>query len=237
MVEPRLLRAGEVIAERLNGTARVLGRLLHDLEVTAEEPIPTDRAVVVAANHFSHLDPVLVTIAAHRNVRYLAVDELFGRSRLFDTTTGMFGAIPLPRDGVPLGALRTALGHLAIGGAVGVFPEGRRVAEWGEEDPKRGAAWLSLRTGAPLYPLAIAGSLGTMSPREKRVRRTPIRVWSGRAIHPDGYLDRVDPLGAMMRDWHAWMDERLAPWVSTPLQSRAGREAPRTQAEDRPARG
>ena len=93
-----------------------------------------------------------------------------------------------------------------------VFPEGRRVAHWGENPPKRGAAWLAWMTGAPLVPIAVHGSEGTLAPGDLTLRRTSVRVWVGAPLWWHRYGDLVDPLGAMMTDWHEWVDARLRPW-------------------------
>ena len=203
----------EWTARRVLPLAKLFSRVTWDLEVTGREHIPPG-AVVFAGNHQSHIDPPLVSIAVRANVRYLAVDELFGRSTAFDRLILFFGAIPMPRTRPPLGALKAAIGHLQAGGPVGVFPEGRRTAFWGEESPRRGAAWLALRTGAPLVPVAIAGTDQTLSKEVSTFRRTPIRVWLEPPLFPDAYLRDVDPLGSMMRDWHEAMDGRLSGWTT-----------------------
>ena len=192
-----------------------LARLAFDIEITGREHVPSSGPVVFAANHLSHIDPPLVSLAAGRNVRYLALDELFGRFKPFDALTLYFGAIPMSRVRPPLGAMKTALAHLGDGGWVGVFPEGRRVGWWGESGPKRGAAWLARRTGAPVIPVAIAGTEGTLSLVEPRVRRTAVRIWIEAPLDPADYqaLDRPDE--ALMADWWKAVDRRLASRLST----------------------
>ncbi len=204
----------EFAARRAMPLANVISRVLWDLEVTGREHIPSG-PVVFAGNHQSHVDPPILSVAAQMNVRYLAVDELLNRSVWFDRLILFWGAIPTPRGRPPLGALRTAIAHLEAGGPVGLFPEGRRTTHWGEDPPKRGAAWLALRTGAPLVPVAIAGAERTLSHTETRFRRTPVRVWIEPPLDPHDYVDHVDPLGSMTNDWHAAMHGRLAAWVPT----------------------
>ncbi|HHC09124.1 MAG TPA: 1-acyl-sn-glycerol-3-phosphate acyltransferase [Actinobacteria bacterium] len=194
----------------VNRPFRSLARALLDLEITGVEHVPRRGPVILAANHLSHLDPVLVTSAADRAVRYLAVDELFGRSRLFDAATGFFGTIPLDRDGIPIQALRAALEHVDAGGALGVFPEGRRVRHWGETPPRRGAAWLAWMTGAPLVPVAIRGSEGLLSVERRGLGRASIRVWVESPLDWFDFRDHVDPVGAMTEAWRAMVDRRLA---------------------------
>ncbi len=186
----------------------LLGKAVWGLRIHWEAPRPA-APYVVAANHLSHLDPPLIGVVLKRPVRYLAVDELYGVSRLLDATIGMFGAIPMPRGRVPLGALRTALAHLAAGGVVGMFPEGRRVERWGEEPPRRGAAWLATRAGVPLLPVAVSGTGQAFGIDDLRFHRARLRVVVGRAIHPRWFTTESDPVGAVTRAWRGWMDEQL----------------------------
>ena len=185
---------------------------VFDLEISGKHHMPDNGPVVLAANHLSLIDPPFVGLTIRRNVRYLALEELFGRSRLFDGLTLFFGAIPISRDRPTHGPMRTALEELDSGGAVGVFPEGGRVTAWGATELKRGAAWLALRSGAPMVPIAMTGTEGTLSFAQKRIRRTSVHVWICDPLLPDTYLDRVDPLGAMTEDWRRALDDHLSPW-------------------------
>ncbi len=189
----------------------VLARWLFDLQITGREHLPR-AGYVIAANHLSFIDPVMVTLAGRRNVRYLAVASLFDAHHLFDRLISFFGAIPTPRDRIPVGALRTALAELDAGNPIGLFPEGRRVTHWREEPPQRGAAWLALASGKPLVPMAMRGTEGTLSLVHGSFRRTPIRIWIEPPIHPDDYLDHVDPVGAMMEAWLEAVGRRMDPW-------------------------
>lgn len=181
-----------------------LFRLLWDLEIVGTRAIP--RPSVVAANHYSHLDPVVIGQAVGP-VRYLAVDELYGNSQLFDAFITHFGAIPMTRTKVPLQALRTAIEHIDNGGVIGMFPEGRRVWTWREVPPKRGAAWLAHRTGVPLVPVAVWGTQESMGRGATRIRRWPVRIEIGRPIHPGEHLgNRVEASWAMMERWQAFVD-------------------------------
>jgi len=186
-------------------------RALFDLELTGTEHVP-EGGLVVAPNHLSHIDPALVTASVGREVRYIALDELFGRA-WFDAVTLFFGAIPTNRTGAPLGALRAAIDHIRAGGAVGVFPEGRRVAYWGESKPKPGAAWLSWMTGSPLLPVAVHGSHQTLSPAsDEAMHRPSLRVWIDQPLQWHEYAGYPDPLGAMTDDWAAGVGQHLDAW-------------------------
>ena len=191
---------------------RTLPRL-WDFEVRGENPFRSG-PLVVAANHFSHVDPVVAAVALRRPTRFLGVDELFGRSRFFDGLTYYLGVIPMPRGTVPLQAMRTALTHLGEGGAVALFPEGRRVAEWGESPPKQGAAWLAAKVNCPLLPVALWGTGQAMGLDDFKLNRHPVRVAIGEPLHPRDFGGRAEMTAA----WYEWMDRALTLLRSEPDQ-------------------
>ena len=195
--------------------SRVLTKTFFDLSVVGTFNVPATGPVVLASNHFSHLDPPLLDIHTTRNVRFLAVDQLFGKSKVLDGFLSMADAIPLDRDGYPVRAMRSAVEHLHDGHALGLFPEGRRVERWGVGDPKRGAAWLAWMSGAALVPVAIHGTQHSLTPVDASFHRTAVRIWYEKPLYWDAYADRVDPLGSMTADWFDAVDLRLSDWMDT----------------------
>jgi len=200
---------GEVSTRLLRPPVALAARLLTDLEVVGREHIPESGPVILVPNHVSLLDPLIVILAAHRYTRFLALDELFGRNRTFDAATKHFGTIPMSRVYPPFSAMKTSLEHLRAGGALAIFPEGRRVAYWGESTSKRGAAWLGVATGAPLVPIVVEGTEGTLSLAHPRVRRVSVRVTIREAIDPDDFVSCVAPTLAIMGAWERSVSEIL----------------------------
>lgn len=186
-------------------------RWYFDYEVRNGHIVPRRGPFILAPNHLSLVDPVFSSLTAHENVRYLAVDELFGRSRFFDWLTGFWGAIPMSRTGVPWSALQRAITTLRSGRPVGVFPEARRVDFWGESPPALGAAWLALITGAPLYPLALEGTERVLSYRVPRFRRAAIRATVCEPIDVLDFMEYEDPLAAATAAWEESMIQVLGP--------------------------
>lgn len=189
-----------------------LSRMFLDAEITGREHLPTNGPYIVTANHFSLIDPVFVTLAVDRLIRFLALDELFGRSKAGDEILYYFGSIPLSRERPPLGAIQEGLRVLEAGNILGVFPEGARSLYWKERSIKRGAAWLAVATGAPVVPCAITGSEATLSLANPGVHKPSLRMSLHPALSPDTYMGREDPVGAMMNDWVNVMDEQLSHW-------------------------
>jgi 1-acyl-sn-glycerol-3-phosphate acyltransferase len=189
-------------------SARVVGALVWRLHIARAGPLP-EGPKVIAANHFSHLDIPVVAAAVRRPVRFLAVDELYGQNLFLESVLAGYGAIPLSRSRVPLGAIRVALRHLEDGGSVGLFPEGRRVRFFGESPIRRGAAWLSLRTGAPLIPVAVAGTDRVFGVDQTRPGVGRIEAWVGAPLDADAYLQNEDPIGALTGAWQNWVAAKL----------------------------
>ena len=157
-------------------------------------------AYVAVINHLSHLDPPVAGLALRRPVRFLALDELWGNSAVLDRILDAFGAVPFPREGrYPIGALKLAVRHLESGGIIGVFPEGRRVRDWGEAPLTRGAAWLAMKTNVPLVPVAIWGTQHAMPLDKMRIHRAPIRVVVGCPLEPARFAGRPDAVEALTR--------------------------------------
>ena len=200
------------LVRTLRFPSHALTSAVFDLEVSGKHHMPTSGSVVVAANHFSHLDVPLIGLNLDRYLRFLAVDELYGKNLLFDATMNAFGAIPLDRDGYPVSAMRAAIDHLEAGHGIGVFPEGRRVESWGIDPPKRGAAWLAWMTGSPLLPVTIHGTQDSMAPEARSFKRTAVRIWVDPPMWWFDYRDRVDPLQSMMDDWYETVNDHLEPW-------------------------
>lgn len=180
---------------------RGVGRTFFSLITEKEGPLP-DAPYVIAANHYSHFDPPAIAAAFDRPIRFLALEDLFGASRLLEWLITGFGAISTPRFRRPIAAVRTALAALSAGEVVGVFPEATRVSHWRTLPAKRGAAWLAVQAGVPLVPVALIGT-GQAFGLENQIRRAQIRVVVGRRLEPGS-------VEGMTEAWVDWMDHQVA---------------------------
>ena len=165
--------------------ARVAGKIGFRTRIEGRNLLPCG-PYVVAANHLSHVDPPFVGMAIGHPVRFLSASDLQGLNRFLDWVLPFYGTIPLPRSGVPLGAMKNALSYLREGGRVCVFPEGRRTAHWGETTPLTGVAWLALRCQVPIVPLAIAGTDRVMGLDSNFPRLAKVSLTIGESLAPTG---------------------------------------------------
>jgi 1-acyl-sn-glycerol-3-phosphate acyltransferase len=169
---------------RVVGTG--LARAVLRLRVEGAEHVPASGPVLLAGNHSGILDGPLVFFVSPRPVSLLTKSEVF--VGVWARACGWLGLIPVHRGQADRNALQAGLAHLAAGGALGVFPEGTR-GSGGFDSITDGLAYLALRSGAPVVPIAVTGT-GAALPRGKAVPRlrAPVRVVFGPpvTVEPSG---------------------------------------------------
>ena len=129
---------------------------LFPFTIHGRENVPTDRAVVLCANHAHAIDPFLICLALPRHVpvRIMAKKELM-ETPLLGGFLGRLGAFGVDRGHSDLNAVKTAIKTVRDGAHLLVFPEGTRVKHEGEVQPKGGVVMIAMRTGAPLLPVYV----------------------------------------------------------------------------------
>jgi len=157
-----------------------LARLLWRLRADGREHIPETGRAIVASNHISNWDPILVGLTIPREVHFLAKEELF-RNRPLRWLISAYNAVPVRRGTADRRALRLAADVLRRNGVLLMFPEGTRSVTGEIGKGKPGVGFLACSTGAPIVPACIVGS-DTLG-RAFRKRR-PVSVRFGPAIAP-----------------------------------------------------
>jgi 1-acyl-sn-glycerol-3-phosphate acyltransferase len=157
---------------------------LTRMEVVGLENLPMTGSVLLAANHTHNIDgPLLFGLVPRPTAFFVKAEAFVGPIKPFLLHIGQ---IPIRRGTVERAPLMSALDTLAAGGAVGVFPEGSR-GTGNVTKVEHGIAYLAVRSGAPVVPIACSGTnavLRRRSPRRPRVRvmiGTPVQVQAGAA--------------------------------------------------------
>lgn len=136
--------------------AWVFGIFLR-IKVVNPENEPTEARYVVCSNHISGFDPIVISYAFRKNqIHFMAKKELF-KIPLLKSLISALGAFPIDRGGNDVGAIKKAVGIVAEGNCLGVFPQGHR---YPGEDPrgtatKNGAALITCRAEADVVPVYI----------------------------------------------------------------------------------
>jgi 1-acyl-sn-glycerol-3-phosphate acyltransferase len=156
------------------------GAYFH-LRVEGAARVPADSACIIAANHASYVDPIVLWMACPRHVRYIVDREQYLRP-LVHWVAVRTGAIPVENNPSDLGSLRRALLALKQGSVLGIFPEGGRSDDGSLKTGKPGAVLLALRAGVPLLPAGIVGTFAAYSRHHLLPRPKPILVRFGEPL-------------------------------------------------------
>jgi 1-acyl-sn-glycerol-3-phosphate acyltransferase len=151
--------------EILYGVARnVLFPPLHlGLRWTMEgmQRVPVRGPAILASNHVSYLDPLVLAYVAdrrHRKVRFLAKAELFDK-RALGPALRRVHQIPVQRESAAAaGSLDAAVDALRGGECVTVFPEGTISLDLEPMVGKTGTARLAAASGVPVTPIGLWGT-------------------------------------------------------------------------------
>lgn len=213
-----------MIYELIHPIATPLATLIWRPEVVGTEHVPDNGPVILASNHRSFVDSVVIPLTSPRQVAFLAKSEYF-------TGTGIkgwfsrewfegVGSIPVDRDD-PRAAQKSldlALEHLQGGGAFGIYPEGTRSRDGRLYRGRTGVAWLALEARCPIVPVALSGTQDIMPVGKRLPRRAKVRVEFGAPIEVAGRFDGV-PQGRARRQL---TDEVMAAILAMSDQEWAG---------------
>ena len=148
-----------------------LARALWGYRRSGTDSIPEQGPVIIACNHISNWDPILVGIGCRREVHFMAKEELF-RNPLLAKLIRAYNALPVRRGTLDRKALREAADILKRGEVLLMFPSGTRDASGEVRDPKAGVGFIAGMSGAPVVPAYITGSnvLSDALRRRKKLR-------------------------------------------------------------------
>jgi len=125
-------------------------------EIDGKENVPREGALIVASNHISDIDPVLLNLSIPRQVKFMAKAELFEKP-LLSSLFRAYGAFPINENGREFHAINHGLDILNRNGAMGIFPEGaKNPGSLGKA--MLGSAMIAIMSGAPILPVGITGT-------------------------------------------------------------------------------
>ena len=180
-----------------------VARALWRPEVSGLEHVPASGGVILASNHLSFADSVVIPVVVPRRVVFLAKAEYFEGSGVRGAATRAWfdglGMLPVDRDDsrAALDSLDLALSVLGRGEAFGIYPEGTRSRDGRLYRGRTGVAHLALTAGVPVVPVGLQGTerlqpVGARFPRLTRVtvRFGPPMVFTERPGVAPGRLRR-----------------------------------------------
>ena len=132
---------------------------------------------ILACNHMSNMDAVMLDISMKKKYRYLAKKELF-KKKLTGAFMRSLGAVPVDRSQADPKAIKEIFRLIGKNKNIAIFPQGTRAKTVHIEDgsAKEGVALFSIRTNTPVLPVMLNKKI-------KPFRRTKLII--GKPIYPD----------------------------------------------------
>jgi len=161
--------------------SKAIAKTFFSYRVIGAENMIEEGPCIIAANHCSNLDPPLVGIACRRAIHYL------GKKSLFDVPVlgpifSQLNVISVDQRNADRSALMGAIRIVKNGGAVLIFPEGRRSPDGRPQAAQPGIGMIAAKTGAPVVPVRISGSFAALPRGSFRPRCLPVTVCIAPAI-------------------------------------------------------
>jgi 1-acyl-sn-glycerol-3-phosphate acyltransferase len=133
-------------------------RIFYKAKITGRENIPRNESFIVAANHMSYLDPVIVSLAVQRPVAYMAKKELFERP-ILRRVIDCYGAFAVNREKLEISTIKTAKAVISTKKWImAMFPQGGREKPGKITRVSAGFVHLAKSTKSKILPVAIVGS-------------------------------------------------------------------------------
>ena len=175
------LPKASIVYPILKFVARAIIPMVCKLRITGLENVPAHGGAVLAANHLSWFDIPTVAFPPHRQVHYMAKEELFASGKSGWLVTQL-GAFAVKRGESDREALRIAGDLLLAGELVGIYPEGHRSDTHALIEAHPGVALIAMRANAPVIPVAIWGSEKTLHNGNWLINRPEVHLRYGKPI-------------------------------------------------------
>lgn len=168
----------------------VAGTIRLGIRPTVEglENVPKTGPIIVASNHLSFLDSVIIQAIMPRRVAFFAKAEYFTTpgfkgSMMKAFFTGV-GSIPVQRgeQAASVAALDKLVEILEAGGGVGIYPEGTRSRDGRLYRGRTGVGWLALTTGATVVPVGLIGTDKLQPADTNRIHRHRFTLRVGKPL-------------------------------------------------------
>ncbi len=170
-------------------SVKLLTKILFGLEVIGHENILESDGAIIAANHVSFYDPIVVASAIKRPVHFMAKAELF-KSLIPGWFLRQINVFPVRRGVADRNAIRQAINLVKNKKLLGIFPEGTRNRSDDSLPLQGGASLIAIKTGAPIIPVVVTGTNGLRLRKKISVYiGEPIQVSEGKKVSREEISD------------------------------------------------
>lgn len=165
----------------------VLSFLFFPIRIKGESILDKKGSLILAANHVSYLDPIVLGIAIKRQIHFMAKKEIF-EVPILGFIVKSLGAIPVDREKTTPESIKRAFSILRDGRILGIFPEGTRSVNGEILELNVGLIKIALKTNVPIIPIGINGTFEIYSSKSKLpkiYKRKKIYINFGKPVYLD----------------------------------------------------
>lgn len=151
-----------------------------------------DRQYLVVMNHQTAFDQFFIGMAFRGPVYYIASEDLFSNGFISRLLEYAVAPIPIRKQTMDIGAIRTCLRIVKEGGTIALAPEGNRTYSGKTEYMKPSIAKLARKLKLPVALFRIEGGYGVQPRWADTVRKGPMKAGVTRVIEPEEYQNMTD---------------------------------------------
>ena len=141
----------------VRGIVTVFCRTYCRMTIEGREHFPADEPFIMAPTHRSIIDTPVSSGVYTRRMRFMGADKWWSNPAFGKLLTAL-GGFPVTRGSADREALKRCLAVIEGGEPLVMFPEGERKSGLEVQPLFEGAAYISMKTGAPIVPVGIGGS-------------------------------------------------------------------------------
>jgi len=163
----------------------LLFKIFFRLKIDGIEKVPQKGGVIVASNHASHLDPLVIGSAIRkRQATFMAKRGLF-KIPFIGAFVKTF-SFPVDRGAPQPSTIKEAVRRLKNGELIVMFPEGGRSRDGSLLDAKRGAGMIAAMSKAVIVPAFIDGADKALPAGARYIKLSNIKIFFGNPIETKG---------------------------------------------------
>jgi 1-acyl-sn-glycerol-3-phosphate acyltransferase len=161
------------------GLLKPIFYLYYNIKVEGRENLPSEGPLIICANHYSTIDPVILAVTLPYTINSMAKAELF-QNKLLALFFKNIKVFPVKRGEADIKSIKTSLKILKENKVMGMFPEGTR-NKTGELKAEPGIAMIAIKGRAPILPIAIVSNY-------KLFNKTIVKI--GKPVLLDKYYEQ-----------------------------------------------
>lgn len=165
----------------VRGIVTVFCRTWCRMQIKGRENFPTEGPFIMTPTHRSIIDTPVSSAAYTRRMRFMGADKWW-KNKAFGKLLTALGGFPVTRGSADREALRRCIAVIEGGEPLVMFPEGERKSGAVVQPLFEGAAYVAMKTGVPIVPVAIGGSERAMPKGAKFIYPRKMYVVVGKPL-------------------------------------------------------